>query len=346
MNFQNLRTVRWDGESIILIDQTKLPNKLTYLKCKTFNQLVDAIKRMVVRGAPAIGVAAAMGLALVAKNSNANTREELINELNEAGKILRATRPTAVNLFWAIQRILNKANLTLGNVNDLKLAIINEAQIMAEEDIETNRKIGYYGSQLINNGDTILTHCSTGTLATVSYGTALGVIRAAREEGKCIKVIATETRPALQGARLNAFELKEDGFDVTLITDNMVGYVMSKGFVNKVIVGADRITKDGYVFNKIGTYQIAILANKHNIPFYVAAPSSTFDLVSDWHDVMIEERSVDEVVMIKGRRIVPKGVKVLNPAFDITPPDLITALITDKGVLKPPYELSIRNAFS
>ncbi|MDW8044540.1 MAG: S-methyl-5-thioribose-1-phosphate isomerase [Nitrososphaerota archaeon] len=346
VDFQDLRTVRWDGESVILIDQTKLPNKLTYVRCKSIDRLADAIKRMVVRGAPAIGVAAAMGLALVAKNSDARTREELIDELNKAGEILRATRPTAINLSWAIKRILDKANSTLGSVNELKQVIIDEAQSMADEDIKTNRKIGYYGARLIDDGDVVLTHCSTGTFATVNYGTALGVIKAAREEGKCVKVITTETRPALQGARLNAFELKEHGFDVTLITDSMVGYVMSRGLVNKVIVGADRITKDGYVFNKIGTYQIAVLANKHRIPFYVAAPCSTFDLSRDWRDVEIEERGIDEVVMIKGRRIAPKGIKVLNPAFDITPPDLITALITDRGILKPPYEISIRNVFS
>ena len=252
-----------------------------------------------------------------------------------------ATRPTAVNLFWALERVMGKG-MNAKTVQEAKRAVLNEALKMAEEDVETNRKIGAHGLKLFKDGDMVLTHCNAGSLATVAYGTALGVIRAARESGKRLSVIATETRPVMQGSRLTAFELLHDGIDVSLITDTAVGHMMAMGVINHVIVGADRVLHTGHVFNKIGTYQVAILANKHNVPFYVAAPLSTFDFESNPDDVIIEDRSADEVVKVGKKRIAPKGVRVFNPAFDMTPPELITGIITQKGILKPPFEKNIK----
>jgi methylthioribose-1-phosphate isomerase len=340
-NQDPLLTVAWKDNSVVLIDQTKLPNKLVYVRCKNYKEVADVIRKLVVRGAPAIGVSAAFGLALAAQDSNAKRLPELMTDLDNAFKVLQATRPTAVNLFWALERVMGKGKRAK-TVQEAKRAVLDEALKMAEEDVETNRKIGVHGLKLFQDGDIVLTHCNAGSLATVAFGTALGVIRAAMESGKRLSVIATETRPVMQGSRLTAFELLHDGIDVSLITDSAVGHMMAMGAINHVIVGADRVLHTGHVFNKIGTYQVAILANKHNVPFYVAAPLSTFDFESNPDDVLIEERSVDEVVKVGKKRIAPKGVRVFNPAFDMTPPELITGIITQRGVLKPPFEKNLK----
>ncbi|HDO41541.1 MAG TPA: S-methyl-5-thioribose-1-phosphate isomerase [Candidatus Bathyarchaeota archaeon] len=327
-----MRTIEWKDGSVITIDQTLLPDQEVWIKMKSCSDVAEAIKEMKIRGAPLIGVAAAYGLALTAYHSKAKNREEFMREIEHSAQLLRKTRPTAVNLFWAIERVLKKAEETKGDLNLLKNVIVEEAKRMADEDVMVNRKIGEYGSKLIYDGDTILTHCNAGRLATVDYGTALAVIRVAWEGGKKIRVIASETRPKLQGARLTAYELMRDGIPVTLITDNMVGYVMYKGLVDKIIVGADRIVRDA-VINKIGTYTVAVLAREHNIPFYVAAPLSTFDLNISAKDAIIEERDPKEVTQIKSIRIAPLGVNVLNPAFDITPIKYVDAIICERGVL-------------
>jgi len=287
---------------------------------------------MKIRGAPLVGVAAAYAIALTAHHSKAKTKKELRKEIEESASLLKKTRPTAVNLFWAVDRIMQKACETIGTAKTVAEAVVEEANKMADEDVETNRKIGEHGAALLNDGDVILTHCNAGSLATVDYGTALGVVRAAWEQGKKVRVFATETRPKLQGARLTAYELKRDGVPVTLVTDGMVGYVMYNRLVDKVIVGADRIVRDA-VINKIGTYTNAVLAKEHDIPFYVAAPKSTFDLTHKSTDIIIEERSSKEVTCINSRRIAPEGVNVLNPAFDVTPLKYVTAVICESGVL-------------
>ena len=327
-----MRTIEWRDGIVVTIDQTVLPLKEEWIELRSYEEVASAIKEMKMRGAPLIGVAAAYGMALAAYHSKAETKEDFLRELERCAEILRKTRPTAVNLFWAIDRIMNKARNTQGNLEDLREAVISEAQIMADEDVETNRRIGKHGAKLLSDGDTVLTHCNAGSLATVDYGTALAVIRAAWEEGKRIRVITDETRPKLQGARLTAYELMRDGIPVTLITDGMAGYVMAKGLVDKVIVGADRIVRDG-VANKIGTYTVAVLAKEHGIPFYVAAPTSTFDLSKNSEDVIIEERSPEEVTHVGSVRIAPEGVEVMNPAFDITPLKYVDAIICEKGVL-------------
>ena len=334
-------TVAWKNNSVVLIDQTKLPNKLVYVKCKDYKEVADAIKKLVVRGAPAIGVTAAFGLALAVQQSKAKTLQELMTDLDTAFNTLRATRPTAVNLFWALERVMDKAKKARV-LHEAKKVVLDEALKMSEEDINANRQMGAIGAKLFRDGEVVLTHCNAGSLATVAYGTALGVIRAARESGKRLSVIATETRPVMQGSRLTAFELQHDGIDVSLIPDTAVGHMMAKGAIRRVIVGADRVLRTGHVFNKIGTYQVAILANRHKIPFYVAAPLSTFDFESSPEDVVIEERSVDEVVKVGKKRIAPKRVRVFNPAFDMTPPELITGIITERGVLMPPFEKNLK----
>lgn len=340
-NLDLLLTVEWKDNSVVLIDQTKLPNKLVYVKCKDYKEVADAIKKLVVRGAPAIGVTAAFGLALAAQASRAKTLSEMMTDLDTAFKILRATRPTAVNLFWALERIMGKAKKAK-TVQDVKRVVLDEALKMSDEDVSANRQMGANGAALFRDGDIVLTHCNAGSLATVAYGTALGVIRAARESGKRLSVIATETRPVMQGSRLTAFELQHDGVDVSLIPDTAVGHMMSRGAIRRVIVGADRVLRTGHVFNKIGTYQVAILASRHKVPFYVAAPLSTFDFESSPEEVVIEERSVDEVVKVGKKRVAPKGVRVFNPAFDMTPPELISGIITERGVLKPPFEKNLK----
>jgi len=339
-----LKTVEWKDNSVIMIDQTKLPNSLEYVTYTDYNQVADAIRTLVVRGAPAIGVSGAFGLALAALQSNAKEKDQLIQDLEIAKKILFETRPTAVNLAWGLEKIMSvtKAGET---VDQIRTSVIETAKQMAEDDIQINMSIGKNGSELFNESDTIMTHCNAGALATVGYGTALGVIRATKESGKNIKVIATETRPVQQGSRLTAFELKHDGIDVSLIPDTAVGYTMANGLVDGVIVGADRILQKGHVFNKIGTYQVATMAKQHNIPFYVAAPLSTFDLKSNPEDVIIEQRKASEVTGIGDTKTAPDGIDVINPAFDMTPPELISGIITENGIAKPPYNESIKKLF-
>lgn len=336
-----LLTVKWVDGKVVMIDQTKLPTRLVYVEYNKYKDVARAIKSLVVRGAPAIGVAAAFGMCLAAFQSKARDHHELLLDLQTAYETLKSTRPTAVNLAWALDLTMGKARE--GNsVNEIRKSILETSIKMANEDINTNKKIGQFGAELISNDETILTHCNAGSLATVGYGTALGVIRAAKEKGKEIHVIATETRPVMQGSRLTAFELKHDGISVSLIPDTASGYVLSQGMVNRVIVGADRVLRTGHVFNKIGTYQIAALARRHEIPFYVAAPTSTFDLKSELKDIVIEERDRTEVIRVGNRLVAPLQVRVFNPAFDITPPDLITGIITEKGVLFAPFDEGIR----
>lgn len=331
------RTIEWKNDGVHIIDQTKLPGRLVIIKCGDYERLAKAIETMEIRGAPALGIAAAMGIALAAKCSRGGTIEEVRDELLKASQRIRSTRPTARNLFWALermQRVWEAANST----SELKEKVIEEAVKMAEEDVSLCSTIGSNGNELIRNGDRILTHCNAGGLACVDVGTALGVIRSAARGGKNIFVYATETRPLLQGARLTAFELKREGIPFRLITDNMVGFVMQKRMIDKVIVGADRITRWGDVVNKIGTYGIAVIAAAHKVPFYVAAPVSTIDTKIRPEDIEIEERRHDEVTHIKSRRIAPRGVEVLNPAFDLTPRELISGIITEKGVFYPPFD--------
>jgi methylthioribose-1-phosphate isomerase len=344
-DFFTIRTVTWEGDKVKMIDQTALPAKLSYVTYRTPEQVATAIRTMVVRGAPAIGVAAAMGIALSAFRSKATRLPDLLSDLESSAILLRATRPTAVNLFWGIDRVLSKVRMS-NSVREAKEAVAAEVKMMEDEDVEVNKKLGRSGADLIKSGDTVLTQCNAGALATVGYGTALGVVRAAVEQGKLVKVLVPETRPALQGARLTAFELARDGIACTLISDTAVGHMMSLGRVDRVIVGADRITKDGYVFNKIGTYQEAVLAKRHGVPFHPAAPRSSFDLSRTHDQVTIEERSAEEVVKIRGKRIAPKGVPVANPAFDMTPPELVTSVITERGLIQPPFEGNIPRLMS
>ena len=339
-----LRTIEWKNNEVIMIDQTKLPNELVYVKFTDYNDVAEAIRTLVVRGAPAIGVSGAFGMALAGLQSKAETKEELLSDLEKAQKILFMTRPTAVNLVWGLEQIMKVAKQN-DSVDEIKESIIDKAKQMADDDIKINREMGKHGSQLFENNDSVMTHCNAGALATVGYGTALGVIRATKESGKNIKVIATETRPVQQGSRLTAFELKHDGIDVTIIPDTAVGYTMANNLVNRVVVGADRILRTGHVYNKIGTYQVATMAKQHNIPFYVAAPLSTFDLKSNPEDVIIEQRNASEVTGIGDKKTAPDDIGVINPAFDLTTPDLISGIITEKGVIKPPYEESITKLF-
>lgn len=336
-----LLTVEWKNNSLILIDQTKLPSKLCYVRCRNYLEVADAIKKLVVRGAPAIGVTAGFGLAMAALNSKTTNWKVFFKELDKAYYIIRSTRPTAVNLQWALDRLMQKI-INLRDISLIKKVILDEAILMAKEDIATNKSMGINGAHLFADGDTIMTHCNAGSLATVGYGTALGVIRAVKESGKKISVIATETRPVMQGSRLTAFELKHENIDVKLIPDTAVGHIMARGIVKHVVVGADRILRTGHVFNKIGTYQLAVLAKTHHIPFYVVAPSSTFDLKNNPNDIIIEERSKDEVIKIGKKILAPKDIGVINPAFDMTPPNLITKIITEKGIVSPPYTKSIK----
>lgn len=339
-----LTTIFWENDSVKLIDQTKLPESLEIITCTTYLEVADAIRRLAIRGAPAIGVAAAMGLALCAVKSSSTTKSKFLDDLNSAYQILLQTRPTAINLKWGLDMIIGEAR-KYDTVEEIKQNTVHCAIRMSQEDISINKKLGRLGSDLINDGDVVMTHCNAGALATVSYGTALGVIRSVKESGKKISVIATETRPVMQGSRLTAFELIHDNIDVSLIPDTAVGYLMANRMIDKVIVGADRILRTGHVYNKIGTYQVALLSKTHGIPFYVAAPLSTFDRKSDISDIVIEERSVEEVIKIGDKRIAPIGVRIFNPAFDLTPPELIAGIITEKGVITAPYEQNITNLF-
>ena len=336
-----LKTVEWKDKSVVMIDQTKLPNELIFVTYTDYNDVANAIRTLVIRGAPAIGVAGAFGLALAALQSKATTKEDMIKDLEQAKKILFETRPTAVNLAWGLNKMMNVAK-NCQNIDEIKESIVEAATTLAEDDVKINKAMGKNGAVLFDNNDTIMTHCNAGALATVAYGTALGVVRAIKESGKNIKVIATETRPVMQGSRLTTFELKHEGIDVSLIPDTAVGYTMANGLINKIVVGADRILSTGHVFNKIGTYQIAIIAKQHNIPFYVAAPLSTFDLNSNTEDVVIEQRKSSEVTSIGNKKTAPDGINVINPAFDMTPPELISGIITEKGVIRQPYEESIK----
>ncbi|HHV29093.1 S-methyl-5-thioribose-1-phosphate isomerase [Acetivibrio mesophilus] len=326
-----------------LIDQTLLPGEQKIVELKSYAKVADAIKDMIVRGAPAIGVTAAYGVAIASKAINTDSKDEFFTDLVKVCDIIKSTRPTAVNLFWAVDRVYNKAVSNRDkSIEEIKNLIEEEAHLMEKEDIESNRSIGRFGNELIKENWTILTHCNAGALATCDYGTALGVIRAAHESGKNIRVFADETRPYLQGSRLTAWELMQDNIPVTLICDNMAGHFMKEGLIDCVIVGADRIALNGDTANKIGTYSVAVLAKENNIPFYVAAPTTTIDFsIETGKQIPIEERSPDEITHIKGVRIAPEGVNVKNPAFDVTPNKYISAIITDKGIIYPPYNENI-----
>lgn len=334
-------TMHWTGNSLILVDQRKLPHVVENVVCETYQQVAQAIKDMVVRGAPAIGAAAAFGYVLGAKQFSHLKGEDLLKTMQQVHDTIARTRPTAVNLFWALRRMHEK--FLANRDGDFVSVLEQEAMKIAQEDIETNRAIGRHGQALLRDGDTVLTHCNAGALATVDYGTALGVIRAAIENGKRLKVYVDETRPYLQGARLTAWELVQLGVETILICDNMAGWVMKLGKVNAVIVGADRIAANGDVANKIGTYTLAVLANRHGVPFYVAAPTSTIDLnVKDGSQIPIEERAHTEVTHVGNVRIAAEGVKVYNPAFDVTEHELVTAIITERGLVRPPYDVNLR----
>ena len=308
-----MKTIEWEHNKLKLIDQTKLPDELTYVYCENYSEVIVAIKDMIVRGAPAIGVAAAFGMALAYLNGD---------DLDKAGDEIKAARPTAINLFWAVDRVLNSDDP------------LEEALKMYQEDIDTNRAIGKYGSEVIDDGDTVLTHCNAGALACVDYGTALGVFRAARDAGKNINVICDETRPRGQGASLSVWEMQQENIPVKLIPDVASGFLMSQGIIDKVVIGADRIAKGGVV-NKIGSFMVAMAAKQHDVPFYVAAPLSTFDMDASIFDTIIEERDGDEVRYYGGARICPEGTEVINPAFDITPSEFITGIITENGIIDP-----------
>jgi len=340
----DLRTIEWKNNGIKIIDQTKLPGELKYMHIKDLKSLFRAIKELKVRGAPALGAAAAWGIYLGIKNSRAGNFGEFSRELHKAARYIASSRPTARNLFWGIERMCSAALKNKHKpISAIKRLLFKEAQKIIEEDRLTCRRIGRYGAKLIKDKDTILTICNAGILATIDYGTALGVIYKAKQGGKRLKVYACETRPLLQGARLTAWELKKKGIDVTLICDNMAATLMQQGKINKVIAGADRIAAGGDAANKIGTYNLAVLCHYHNIPFYIAAPHSTFDLtIKTGRDIPIEERKAQEVTELFFKRpITAKGIKVFNPAFDVTPHNLITAIITDKGVIRPPYKENI-----
>lgn len=343
-----IKTVEWTKEGVRMLDQRLLPNEEKYLMLRSYEEVADAIKKMVVRGAPAIGVSAAMGLALGASQSVGTSVADLEFDFNFMCKVMAATRPTAVNLFWAIERmrgVITKAKSeNIRDEEEIKKLLTEEALLIYNEDIEANRAIGLFGGELIPDNATVLTHCNAGALATAGdYGTALGVVRGAIKAGKHVAVIADETRPFLQGARLTAWELAKDNIPVTVITDNMAGHVMKQGKVDCVVVGADRIAANGDTANKIGTYMVAVLAKQHNIPFYVAAPLSTVDLSTATGDgIPIEERDAKEVTHVQDHQMTPDGVGVHNFAFDVTPNELIAAIITDRGVARPPYTESLR----
>jgi methylthioribose-1-phosphate isomerase len=332
------KTIEWENNRVLMIDQRKLPHTFEIISCKNHHEVAEAIKDMAIRGAPAIGAAAAYGMALAAKNIRTENMEDFLRGLEEARKELSMTRPTAVNLFWALDRI-NKIIEEKGfSVEELQKNILSEAKKIAKQDIEVNFLIGNNGVKLFEDNDIILTHCNAGSLATVFYGTALGVIRSVYKEKINIRVFIDETRPVLQGARLTAWELLSENIPATLICDSVAGFLMSKKQISKVVVGADRIAANGDVANKIGTYSISVLAKEHNIPFYVAAPFSTIDFsIKGGTDIPIEERHKNEVINIMGQVIAPDGIDVYNPAFDVTPHRNISAIITEKGIIEPPF---------
>ena len=338
-----MKPIEWLGNKLKIIDQTQLPGKLAFIELRDYTEVVAAIKQMKVRGAPAIGVAAAYGIALGAQTIKAENKAKFLSQFDKILQAFAAARPTAVNLFRAIDR-MKKVVETTGDVQKIKQALIDEAKAIHAEEETATRRLSRLGAKLIKDGFTVLTHCNAGALATAGYGTALGIIKAAREQGKKIEVIATETRPLLQGACLTTWELMQENIPVTLITDSMAGYFLSRGKVNCVIVGADRIAANGDTANKIGTYTLAVLAKENGFPFYVAAPTSTIDLsLKSGEEIPIEERNPEEVTSIKGIRLAPKGVTAANPAFDITPHQYITAIITERGMVRKPYLGSLKN---
>ena len=338
-----IQTLEWTDQGVRFIDQTRLPSEEIYVTCTTHEQVADVIRNMVVRGAPAIGVAAAMGIALGMNNSKAESTGDLERDFDQVCDLIGKTRPTAVNLFWAIRRMREKfESIRIRPVPQIKHALIEEAQRMHAQDIAANQAMGRHGAALMPNAGGVLTHCNAGALATAGYGTALGVIRAAVEQGKKIRVYADETRPFLQGSRLTAWELMKDGIPTTVISDNMAGAMMKQGKIGAIIVGADRIAANGDVANKIGTYTVAILAKEHGIPFYVAAPISTVDFACpDGSKIPIEQRNRNEVTHIAGKQMVPNGVEVENPAFDVTPAKYVAAIITENGIAQAPYAESL-----
>ena len=340
-----LPTIEWKGDSVVMIDQRKLPASEIYVTCTTAADVARAIKTMIIRGAPAIGVAAAMGIALGMRRSKATGTKQFTTEFQRICDLMAATRPTAVNLFWAIDRMkcaFAEAAQAGGSVADITRRLETEAQTIHDEDVASCRSMGSHGATLVPEAATILTHCNAGALATAGYGTALGVIRAAVEQGKKVAVLADETRPFLQGARLTAWELVKDGIDTTVITDNMAGTIMRSGQIDLVVVGADRIAANGDVANKVGTYGVAVLAREHGIPFYVAAPVSTIDLkTADGSGIPIEERNAREVTHVGSSRLTPAAARIRNPAFDVTPAKYVTAIITERGIARAPYEKSL-----
>src|ERR1700692_481226 len=340
-----IHTLEWTNAGVVFIDQTKLPTEEVYVTCTTHQQVADVIRNMVVRGAPAIGVAAAMGIALGVKNSKAENGADLKKDFDQICEIIRQTRPPPVNLFWAIRRMTEKfESLRARPIAQIKQALIEEAQRMHAEDIAANQAMGRHGATLMPSSGGVLTHCNAGALATAGYGTALGVIRAAVEAGKKIHVYADETRPFLQGSRLTAWELMKDGIPTTVISDNMAGVMMQKEKIGAIVVGADRIAANGDVANKVGTYTVAVLAKENNIPFYVAAPMSTIDLqASDGSKIPIEQRNKREVTHIGGKQMTPDGVGIENPAFDVTPAKYVTAIITERGIARAPYNDSLES---
>ena len=336
-----MKIIEWQDNKIRLLDQTRLPLEIFFLEITDYTQMAEAIKSLRIRGAPAIGVAAAYGLALAAQSIAAETKQEFLSRLNAAAETLAATRPTAVNLFWALDRMMRVAR-SGSDLVEIKAALVEESKCIEQETGEVDRQIGQLGAELIRDGFTILTHCNAGALATAGYGTALGVIKAAREQGKRIEVFADETRPLFQGARLTVWELMREQIPTTLITDSMAGYFLRQGRIDCVITGADRIAANGDVANKIGTYSIAVLAHENAVPFYVAAPISTIDLsLKSGDEIPIEARNPDEVTCIREVRIAPHEVCVANPAFDVTPHRYITALVTEKGIIREPYANSL-----
>ena len=339
-----MRTIFWEDNELKMIDQRRLPNALEIVAFQGHKEVAKAIREMVVRGAPAIGAAGAFGLALAAQESAAVSTHELITDIEEAAEVLKSARPTAVNLAWAINRVMKKVNEKEFGVEGLRRAMLDEAQKIADEDVEINKRMAHHGAALIDDGDTVIHHCNTGSLATVDWGTALGVIRMAHEQGKHIHVLVDETRPRLQGSRLTAWELEQYGIPYDIISDNMAGYFLSTGKVQKVFFGADRVVANGDVANKIGTYMLSLAAYDNGVPVYAVVPTSTIDLtLRNGSLIPIEEREPDEVLDIQfhGERAAPRGAKARNPAFDVTPNRLISAIVTENGIVYPPFESNL-----
>ncbi len=346
-----MRTIEWDNDKsvVCMIDQRLLPGEFVVVTYDDYHQVAEAIRDMVIRGAPAIGAAGALGMALAAKQSSATSAEELESDLNEAARVLKQARPTAVNLSWAVDRVIDTAFTDKTEVDSIRDDILEEAQRICDEDVEINKKMANYGAALIDDGDTIIHHCNTGSLATVDWGTALGVIRQAHESGKHIHVLVDETRPRLQGARLTAWELEQYGIPYDIISDNAAGYFLRTGQVQKVLFGADRAARNGDIANKVGTYMLALAAKDNDVPAYAVVPTSTVDLsLASGSMIPIEERDEDEVLDIqrKGKPIAPEKASARNPAFDVTPNRLITAIVTEKGVIYPPFETNLTSACS